>query len=100
MKPRVARHELPWENGIRKSSTPRGLRLPPTGKAATPLGLRGISTATQGSSCLATLGFNAESLWDSTIDWPNIGAATMELGMQEFSSNAAWLSLSFGRGLG
>jgi hypothetical protein len=35
--------------------------------AATPLGLKKISpTFTQGSSCLATLGFEPESLWDSS----------------------------------
>jgi hypothetical protein len=35
------------------------------GKAATPLGLVVIGGFTQGSSFVATLGFGAESLWDS-----------------------------------
>src|SRR5437870_5827426 len=33
--------------------------------AATPLGLVRMGTFSQGSSCLATLGFGPESLWDS-----------------------------------
>ena len=32
--------------------------------AATPLGLENFSSPTQGSSCLATLGWRTQSLWD------------------------------------
>ena len=69
--PRVARNELPWES-VGKNPTPTGLW--PThanrqnGKAATALRL-GIflRATTQGSSCLATLGFGTESRWDSRM---------------------------------
>ena len=39
-------------------------------KAATPLGLVAIGGFTQGSSFVATLGFGAESLWDSYWEYP------------------------------
>jgi len=53
-------------------STPTGLwpRSPPT--HATPLGLVGLDSVDQGSSLLATLGFVAESLWDSHDSSPEM----------------------------
>ena len=68
LQPRVARHELPWvsrfqiinPDGVASSRTP----------AATPSGLTGFATITQGSSCLATLGFEPESRWDSSNVFP------------------------------
>ena len=50
-------------------STPTGLRhVAPI--VATPLGLLADNAASQGSSCLATLGFGSESLWDSVSEFP------------------------------
>src|SRR5687768_13804309 len=77
-KPRVARHELPWEK-IRHANNPKGVAAPArSGRGAassvfgfllfgvaTPLGLNHRGVVTQGSSFLATLGSAAESLWDS-----------------------------------
>ena len=39
-------------------------------KVATPLGLLAGGAVSQGSSCLATLGFEPESRWDSTGEFP------------------------------
>jgi hypothetical protein len=39
-------------------------------KATTPLGLVPFVSSTQGSSFLATLGFEPESLWDSSDGFP------------------------------
>jgi len=81
LQPRVARHELPWVRAQKTSSTPTGLcrspRLDPT-HAVFPVAFFGsmaqllrswceLAGVSQGSSCLATLGFEAESLWDSPI---------------------------------
>jgi len=68
LQPRVARHELPWGFRTTRQSTPTGLwtRTPEPGR--NPVGVDAILTAiSQGSSCLATLGFGAESLWDSQL---------------------------------
>jgi hypothetical protein len=46
------------------TTTPTGLRTEAE-RAATPLGLGTGRMVSQGSSCLATLGFGAESRWDS-----------------------------------
>ena len=50
-----------------ETTTPAGLRRPRRTftKAETPLGFRSPDPLPQGSSCLATLGFVAESRWDS-----------------------------------
>ena len=65
LQPRVARHELPWENepGIHN---PNGVAAQRCDDDTTPLGLKIVWLPTQGSSCLATLGYVAESLWDLT----------------------------------
>ena len=62
-KPRVARNELPWENALRINN-PNGVASSPSQDATTPLGLKTIPTQTQGSSCLATLGWETQSRWD------------------------------------
>src|SRR4029434_3101513 len=66
-KPRVARHELPWVSKKRDNQQPqRGCDQRGTfTKAETPLGFCFPDPLPQGSSCLATLGFVAESRWDS-----------------------------------
>src|SRR6266478_533370 len=67
-KPRVARNELPWDHAPGSTTTLKGLWPTGTGSAARPQPRWGCETPaafTQGSSSLATLGFIAESLWDS-----------------------------------
>jgi hypothetical protein len=67
--PRVARHELPW-GGIRTVFNPNGVASPNPLRTATPLGLFDFCRVSQGSSCLANLGFEPESLWDSSLAFP------------------------------
>ena len=67
--PRVARHELPW-GGIRAVFNPNGVESTNPLRAATPLGLFDFGHVSQGSSCLATLGLEPESLWDSSLAFP------------------------------
>ena len=69
LQPKVARNELPW---VAKQSwfNPNGAAATSLGFAATPLGLWFTATVSQGSSCLATLGYEPESLWDSTVEFP------------------------------
>ena len=66
-KPRIARHELPWGNGSERQKPQRGFGFGGccTALVATPWGLFFCAPLTQGSSFLATLGFVAESRWDS-----------------------------------
>ena len=54
-KPRVARHELPWETAP-QANNPNGVAAHPQKRDATPLGLKTSRAATQGSSFLATAG--------------------------------------------
>ena len=64
-KPRVARDELPWVSGKFRQPQ-RGCGGFVVKADTTPLGLvKSGPVFTQGGSCLATLGFAAESLWDS-----------------------------------
>src|SRR5712671_5885688 len=80
LQPRVARNELPWvmaacapqlrrscainRNDAMPQSLRRGLII--RGVGATSSRLKGVDArGSQGSSLLATLGFIAESLWDS-----------------------------------
>ena len=57
--------ELPWEiDGLRHN--PNGVAARLDGEDTTPLGLERVSHLTQGSSCLATLGWRTQSLWDCT----------------------------------
>ena len=67
--PRVARNELPWVE-VRTKFNPHGVVSPNDLWAATPLGLFGCARISQGSSFLATLGFEPESLWDSILEFP------------------------------
>jgi hypothetical protein len=69
LQPRVARCELPW-GGVRMVFNPNGVVSPNPLGAATPLGLSDFGHVSQGSSCLATLGFEPESLWDSPLTFP------------------------------
>ena len=48
-----------------------GVATPLPGFASTPLGLWGCGAFPQGSSFLATLGFEPESRWDSEGEFPN-----------------------------
>src|SRR6266704_5874987 len=66
-KPRVARDELPWVKvaGVSQPQRGCGLVALPLPLATTLSGLSSIRRISQGSSFLATLGFVAESLWDS-----------------------------------
>jgi hypothetical protein len=67
--PRVARHELPWGTG-HLNFNPNGVVSHFHAWAATPLGLLIYGPVSQGSSCLATLGFKPESRWDSKPAFP------------------------------
>ena len=69
--PRVARHELPWV-AVQFALNPNGVAARFHGWAATPLGLWAGGAVSQGSSCLATLGFEPESLWDSALEFPHL----------------------------
>ena len=60
LQPRVARHEQPWVTA-RNDFNPNGVASCFHGRAATPLGLWACGAVSQGSSCLATLGFESES---------------------------------------
>ena len=65
--PRVARNELPWVSG-RMDFNPNGVVSRLRRRAATPLGLFAVGHVSQGSSFLTTLGYEPESLWDSSLD--------------------------------
>ena len=56
---------LPWV-GVRAIFNPNGVVSPLRHRTTTPLGLADITRFSQGSSRLATRGFGAESLWDSS----------------------------------
>ena len=53
---------------VRAIFNPNEVVSPVRRRAATPLGLAGTTRFSQGSSRLATLGFGAESLWDSALE--------------------------------
>ena len=90
-KPKVARHELPWETFPELAATPTGLCRRRDVQDAPPLGLGTLFHQTQGSSCLppsrraiaplrrdggATLGWRTQSLWD----WPRRASADAAAG--------------------
>src|SRR5947209_2538996 len=56
-------------------------------------GLRNFETPSQGSSFLATLGFEAESLWDSPIDRLFIALVTSETDLLIVITAAAMLMM-------
>jgi hypothetical protein len=67
LQPRVASSELPWERGVQKASNPNGVAASSDDWRPQPRwGWRLLVQFTQGSSLLATLGFETESLWDSS----------------------------------
>ena len=74
-KPRVARHELPWETWA-KSNNPNGVAARRWKGDTTPLGLKTPRALTPGSSCLTTLGWKTQSLWDcrtaGRLNWDSI----------------------------
>ena len=87
LQPRVARHELPWVRIRKTPSTPTGLRRcsprpnPARLKRHNSFGVEvPTRTVTQGSSFLATLGFEAESLWDSPLADPAKDACKVQRG--------------------
>ena len=64
-KPKVARHELPWVNGVWSPANPNGVAASARPAQTQPRwGWRDFLRLTQGSSCLATLGWWTQSLWD------------------------------------
>jgi hypothetical protein len=63
LQPRVARNELPWV-AVVEDFNPNGVVSPFLRQAATPLGLCARARVPQGSSFLATLGYETQSLWD------------------------------------
>ena len=63
LQPRVASNELPWavaQNDFNLNGVVSRFLV----RAATPLGLLTRVQLSQGSSCLATLGWRMQSLWD------------------------------------
>ena len=69
LQPRVAESaRLPWVSA-RAILNPNGVASQLHHRAPTPLGLADTTRFSQGSSRLATLGFEAESLWDSTLEF-------------------------------
>src|SRR5437867_93277 len=65
-KPRVARNELPWVSFC-QGDNPEGVVAATGNVGRNPFRVENAADAlSQGSSFLATLGFVAESLWDST----------------------------------
>jgi hypothetical protein len=64
-KPKVARHELPWVNANQGFPNPNGVAAFSRPNQSQPRwGWRDLRRLTQGSSCLATLGWRTQSLWD------------------------------------
>ena len=69
-KPTVAESaRLPWDTCRQSSQPRRGCVSPRATNRRNPVGVEGILTpVSQGSSCLATLGFEPESRWDSATN--------------------------------
>jgi hypothetical protein len=73
LQPGVARHELPWEKGL-VTANPNGVAASGEARCAQPRwGWGLVAECTPGSSCLATRGFESESLWDSTVEIRSAG---------------------------
>ena len=71
IQPRVARHEPHWVF-VGMVFSPNGVVSRLSKPATTRLGLLACDAISQGSSCLATLGFVPEPLWDSTYEFPKV----------------------------
>ena len=84
----VARDELPWENRANEPQLQRGCGRFAPNPAPTPLGLGGFLRLTQGSSCLATLGWRTQSRWDCLRD-----RVEMRLGLKAALPWAFWRPL-------
>src|SRR2546422_2233528 len=65
LQPRVASNEQPWDHESNAAQPQRGCVGQPRLKPQPRRGCRLSDHVSQGSSCLATLGFGPESLWDS-----------------------------------
>ena len=94
LQPRVAESaRLPWEEGS-LAVNPNGVAASGEARWSQPLWGRGLRTMfTQGSSRLATLGFGAESLWDSALLTPQgMGSNPSGIGQECPRSYAAWNS--------
>src|SRR5437660_10096906 len=64
LQPRVARNELPWVRGAGSQQPQRGCGHD-VATCRNPVGVvMCFGSASQGSSCRATLGFETESRWD------------------------------------
>jgi hypothetical protein len=64
-KPKVARHELPWVDANQTLPNPNRVAAFSRPNQPQPRwGWRAFRRLTQGSSCLATLGWRTQSLWD------------------------------------
>ena len=68
-KTKVARNELPSEAWA-KTDNPNRVAARWWKRVTTPLGLVSILRQTQGSSCLATLGWKMQSRWDCSDGAP------------------------------
>ena len=81
LQPRVAESaRLPWEEGS-LAVNPNGVAASGEVRWSQPLWGWGLRTmVTQGSSRLATLGFETESLWDSALGFPK-GMGSIPSGM-------------------
>jgi hypothetical protein len=67
IKPRVARHELPGVRRFELPINPNGVVSARWKRRCNPVGVEAdFRRSSQGSSCLATLGWTMQSLWD----WP------------------------------
>ena len=59
--------------GARNRSNPNGVAASTSRRIRNPVGVEAHSTGvSQGSSCLATLGFGPESRWDSILRHPKV----------------------------
>src|ERR1051326_2410179 len=84
LQPRVARNELPWVKVRQKVTTLKGLRQGRFDEETLTLNPFRVDTRfgtfTQGSSFLATLGFEPESLWDSACVQSKLAGQGLLLG--------------------
>ena len=96
-KPRVARNELPWESGP-PTHNPNGVVANPWKLDTTPLGLKTNPAVTQGGSCLATLDWRTQSLWDcKTADCSRIPAVACLAGNFRKALRLGLVALCFTR---